>query len=393
MPDYYRIAIEKHNEWRGKISTELKAPLKDKEDLSVAYTPGVAQPCLEIAKNKDNAYKYTWKGNVVAVVSDGTAVLGLGDIGPEAALPVMEGKCALFKNFGGVNAVPLVIDTKDPKKIIEFVKTVAPTFGGINLEDISSPRCVEIERALIEELDIPVFHDDQHGTAIVTIAGLINALKIVNKKPEELTVVVSGTGAAGSSIIRMLKNFGVKEIYAVASNGVLLREDADKYNFVKKEIAEMTNSSNRRITLEEAMKEADVFIGVSAPKIITKEMVSSMKKDAIVFAMANPEPEIAYQDAVDAGARVVGTGRSDFPNQINNVLAFPGLFKGALSVRSRKITEEMKIAAAEGIASLISDDELKEDYVIPRPFDPRVAEAVAKAVAEMAVKQGLSRDI
>lgn len=393
MADYYKIALEKHDEWKGKISTELKMPLETKDDLSIAYTPGVAQPCLEISKNKDEAYKYTWKGNVVAVVSDGTAVLGLGDIGPEAALPVMEGKCALFKKFGDVNAVPLVIDTKDPKKIIEFVKTVAPTFGGINLEDISAPRCVEIERTLIEELDIPVFHDDQHGTAIVTTAGLINALKIVNKKPEDITVVVSGTGAAGSSIIRMLKNFGVNEIFAFSTTGVILKEDMDKYNFVKKEIAEMTNNKNQRLTLEEAMAQADVFIGVSAPKIITKEMVKSMKKDAIVFAMANPEPEITYSDAIEAGARVVGTGRSDFPNQVNNVLAFPGLFKGALKVRSRKITEEMKIAAAKGLASLIDESELKEDYVIPKPFDERVAQTVADAVAEMAIKQGLSRDI
>ncbi len=391
MTNYYEKALEKHSEWKGKISVELKAPLNDREDLSVAYTPGVAEPCREIAKNKDMAYTYTWKGNIVAVVSDGTAVLGLGDIGPEAALPVMEGKAALFKRFAGVNAIPIVLDTKDPKEIIETVKRIAPTFGGINLEDISAPRCVEIERALIEELDIPVFHDDQHGTAIVVTSGIINALKLVKKKPEEVTLVVSGTGAAGSSVIKMMKDLGIGEIYAFNINGVLRKSDMEKYNFVEKEVAEITNSADEEISLTDAMKRADIFIGVSAPKILSKEMVSSMKKDAIVFAMANPEPEIAYEDAKEAGARVVGTGRSDFPNQVNNVLAFPGLFRGALDVRSRKITEEMKLAAAEGIASLITDEELSDEYVIPGAFDERVAKVVAKAVADKAVEQGLSR--
>ena len=391
MADYYEIALKKHEEWKGKISIELKAPLDSKDDLSIAYTPGVAQPCLEIAKNKDDAYKYTWKGNIVAVISDGTAVLGLGDIGPEAALPVMEGKAALFKRFAGVNAIPIVLNTKDPKEIISIIKNIAPTFGGINLEDISAPRCVEIERALIEELDIPVFHDDQHGTAIVVTSGIINALKVVKKRAEDVTAVVSGAGAAGSSVIKMLKRFGIANIYAFNINGLLNKDDTETYNFVEKEVAEITNNDNEKITLAQAMAKADIFIGVSAPRVINKAMVSSMKRDAIVFAMANPEPEIGYQDAKDAGARIVGTGRSDFPNQVNNVLAFPGLFRGALDVRSRKITEEMKLAAAEGLASLISEDELNEDYVIAGAFDPRVAATVAKAVAEKAIEQGLNR--
>jgi malate dehydrogenase (oxaloacetate-decarboxylating) len=391
MGNYYEKALELHEEWKGKISVELKAPLKDKEDLSVAYTPGVAEPCREIAKDRNNAYKYTWKGNIVAVVSDGTAVLGLGDIGPEAALPVMEGKAALFKRFAGVNAIPIVLDTKDPKEIIETVKRMAPTFGGINLEDISAPRCVEIERTLIEELDIPVFHDDQHGTAIVVTAGVMNALKLIGKKKEDVTLVVSGTGAAGSSVIKMLHAYGIRSIYAFNVNGILRKGEMDQYNFLEKELCEITNGEDEPLTLSEAMKRADLFVGVSAPKVLTKEMVASMKKDAIVFAMANPEPEISYEDAIDAGARVVGTGRSDFPNQVNNVLAFPGLFKGALQVRARKITEAMKMAAAEGIASLIEEKELREDYVIPGAFDERVAEVVADAVARKAVEEGLSR--
>ncbi len=391
MGNYYEKALSLHEEWKGKISVELKAPLMDKEDLSVAYTPGVAEPCREIAKDRDNAYKYTWKGNIVAVVSDGTAVLGLGDIGPEAALPVMEGKAALFKRFAGVNAIPIVLDTKDSKEIIETVKRIAPTFGGINLEDISAPRCVEIERTLIEELDIPVFHDDQHGTAIVVTAGIMNALKLIGKKKEEVTLVVSGTGAAGSSVIKMLHAYGIRSIYAFNVNGILRKGDMDEYNFLEKELCEITNEADEALTLSEAMKRADLFVGVSAPKVLTKEMVASMKKDAIVFAMANPEPEISYEDAVDAGARVVGTGRSDFPNQVNNVLAFPGLFKGALQVRASKITEAMKMAAAEGIASLIEEKELREDYVIPGAFDERVAEVVADAVARKAVEEGLSR--
>jgi len=382
MATIYEESLAKHAEWKGKMETRLKMPLENKRDLSLAYTPGVAEPCNVIAKDKEAVYKYTAKGNLVAVVTDGTAVLGLGDIGPEAGLPVMEGKAALFKQFGGVDAIPICLDTKDPEEIIKICKAIAPGFGGINLEDISAPRCVQIERTLIKELDIPVFHDDQHGTAIVVTAALINALKLVNKKAEDLTVTVSGLGAAGSSIIRMIHSLGVRNIYGFNSKGIVLREDNDKYSFLLKELTEITNLDNKRLTLAQAMAESDVFIGVSAPKLLSKEMVSSMKKDSIVLAMANPEPEIPYDDAVAAGARVVGTGRSDYPNQINNVLAFPGLFRGALDSRAKKITEEMKMAAARGIASLVSDEELKPDYVIPSPFDPRVAKAVAAAVSE-----------
>lgn len=391
MGNYYEKALALHEEWKGKISVELKAPLHDKEDLSVAYTPGVAQPCREIAQDKDKAYTYTWKGNIVAVVSDGTAVLGLGDIGPEAALPVMEGKAALFKRFAGVNAIPIVLDTKDSREIIDTVKRMAPTFGGINLEDISAPRCVEIERALIEELDIPVFHDDQHGTAIVVTAGIMNALKLTGKKKEEVTLVVSGTGAAGSSVIKMLHDYGIGNIYAFNVHGILRKGKKEEYNFLEQELCDITNEQDEELTLAEAMARADIFVGVSAPKVISKEMVSSMKKEAIVFAMANPEPEISYEDAVEAGAMVVGTGRSDYPNQVNNVLAFPGLFKGALRVRASRISEAMKMAAAEGIASLIDEKDLRADYVIPGAFDGRVAEVVAEAVAKKAVEEGYAR--
>ncbi len=390
--NYYEKALIAHEEWAGKLSTELKCKLETQEDLSIAYTPGVAQPCLEIAKNPDDAYKYTWKGNTIAVVSDGSAVLGLGNIGGAAAMPVMEGKCVLFKHFGGVNAVPLCINTQDTEEIIQFCKAIGPTFGGINLEDISAPRCVEIERRLIEEMDIPIFHDDQHGTAIVVTAALINSLKLVGKKPEDATVVVTGTGAAGSSIIRMLKDWNIKEIYAFSSKGVITRANAGD-NFVKQEIAEMTNTDQTEISLKDALAKADIYIGVSAPGIVTEEMIAGMKANAIVFPMANPEPEILYEAAKRAGARVVGTGRSDFPNQVNNVLAFPGLFKGALKVRASKITQEMKFAAAEGLASLIADSDLSEDYVIPKPFDPRVADVVANAVASKAIEQGLARVI
>lgn len=392
MENLEERALALHEKLEGKISTELKTSLETKEDLSLVYSPGVAEPCKKIAEDKSLAYKYTGKSNTIAVISDGTAVLGLGDIGPEAALPVMEGKCCLFKRFGGVNAIPLVIDTKDVEEIIKFVKLVSPGLGGVNLEDISAPRCIEIERRLKEELDIPVFHDDQHGTAIVTTAALINSLKLVGKKAEECTVVVSGVGSAGSSIIHMLKDMGINNVYAFNSKGVLNKKHKESYtNPLYKEISEITNNEGEDISLEEAMKKADVFIGVSVPNKISKEMVKSMKKDSIIFAMANPNPEITYDDAKEAGARIVGTGRSDYPNQVNNVLAFPGLFKGALDAHSKKISESMKIAAAQGIASLVSDEELNEDYVIPSPFDERVADVVAKAVAKKAIEEGLTR--
>ena len=389
MANVYEEALKLHEKTKGKLEVALKVGVNTKEDLSLAYTPGVAQPCREIHQNKNDVYKYTWKGNSVAVVSDGTAVLGLGDIGPEAAMPVMEGKAILFKQFGNIDAVPICLDTKDPKEIINIVKAIAPTFGGINLEDISAPRCVEIERTLKEELDIPVFHDDQHGTAIVVTAGLINALKVVNKKVEDVTVVVSGTGAAGSSIIKMIHDLGVKEIYGFNINGIVLKEDYDQYDFLTQELALITNSQNKRMTMKEAMKEADIFIGVSAPRLLTQDMVRSMKENPIVFAMANPEPEISYEDAIEAGVAVMGTGRSDYPNQINNLLAFPGLFRGALDVRATKITEEMKLAAAYGLASLVDEKELSATYVVPDAIDPRVAKTVAKAVSEKAIEQGV----
>lgn len=389
--NYYEEALKKHKEWEGKLSVELKMELKDKEDLSIAYTPGVAEPCLHIQNNPDDAYLYTWKGNTIAVITDGSAVLGLGDIGAQASLPVMEGKCVLFKAFAGVNAVPLLIDTDDPEEIIRIIKAVAPTYGGINLEDIKAPNCVKIERRLIEELDIPVFHDDQHGTAIVVTAALINALKLVKKNVSDITLVLSGAGSAGSSILRMLTQLGIKKSYVFDSKGLLNQQKSENYNFLAQEIAAISNPDCEDLTMAQAMAKADVFIGVSVPNIITKEMVASMKKDAIVFPLSNPEPEIAYELAKEAGARIVGTGRSDYPNQINNVLAFPGLFKGALAVRSSKISEEMKIAAAEGIASLLSEEELRDDYIIASPFDPRVAEVVADSVARKAKEQGLAR--
>ena len=391
MATIYEKALTKHEEWKGKISAELKMPLETRDDLSVAYTPGVAEPCRQIHKNPDDVYKYTWKGNTIAVVSDGTAVLGLGDIGPAAGLPVMEGKCVLFKKFAGVDAVPLCIDTKDPQKIIDFCKQIAPTFGGINLEDISAPRCVEIERTLIKELDIPVFHDDQHGTAIVVTAAIMNALKVAGKKPEDCTLVVSGTGAAGSSIIRMLHKFGIGKIYGFNINGIVIKEDYDKYDFLTKELTEITNPDNKRMTLKEAFVGADIFVGVSAPNLVSEEMIKSMAPKSIVFAMANPEPEITYEKAKAAGAYIIGTGRSDYPNQINNILAFPGLFRGALDCRASKITEEMKIAASRGLASLVSDSELGPDMIIPSAFDPRVSKVVAQAVADEARKAGLAR--
>lgn len=389
----YDQSAELHKNARGKLEVTIKVPLATREDLSLAYTPGVAGPCMEIAKNREAAYDNTWKGNVVAVVTDGTAVLGLGDIGPEAALPVMEGKAALFKEVAGIDAVPVCLGTKDPKEIIAIVKAIAPTYGGINLEDISAPRCVEIERALIKELDIPVFHDDQHGTAIVVTAAIINAVKVVRKEIRDLTVVVSGTGAAGSSVIKMLHNLGVKEIYGFNIKGIVTEDKCDNYDFLTKELSKITNSKREILSMAEAMAKADVFIGVSAPDLVTPEMVASMKRDPIVFAMANPEPEITYEAGKAAGAKIMGTGRSDYPNQINNVLAFPGLFRGALDCRATKITEEMKLAAAEGLASLVSEEELSEDYIIPNALDKRAAKAVASAVIAKAREQGLAKKV
>lgn len=385
--DYAKEALRLHAKWNGKLETVPKMKIENRDDLSIAYTPGVAAPCLEIEKDKKNSYVYTGRAHTVAVISDGSAVLGLGNIGPEAGMPVMEGKCVLFKALGNVDAVPLCLNTQDTDELVQIISSLEPSFGGINLEDIAAPRCFEVEKRLQEKMNIPVFHDDQHGTAIVVTAALVNALKVVGKKPEDVTVVVSGTGAAGSSIIHMIHDLGVKEIYGFNINGIVIKEDYDKYDFLTQELTEITNKSNKRMTMAEAVKEADVFIGVSAPGLLTKEMVQSMKEKPVVFAMANPEPEIKYHDAVDAGAAVVGTGRSDFPNQINNVLAFPGLFRGALDVHATKITEGMKLAAAKGLASLVSDEELNKDYIIPRATDARVAVTVAKAVSDQAIKE------
>lgn len=372
-------ALKKHEEWQGKLEITSKAKVDSREALAIAYTPGVAEPCKEIAKNKEDVYKYTMKGNTVAVISDGTAVLGLGDIGPEAAMPVMEGKAVLFKEFAGINAVPICIDTKDTDEIIKFVKQIAPTFGGINLEDISAPRCIEIEEALKKELDIPVFHDDQHGTAIVVLAGIINALKVADKKKEHCKVVVNGAGSAGLAITKLLLFYGFTDVTVVDRYGIL-EENAEWMNWAQKDICKVTNP--RKITglLQDALVGADIFIGVSAPGIVSKEMIQSMNKKSIVFAMANPVPEIMPDIAKEAGALVVGTGRSDFPNQVNNVLVFPGIFKGALMARASQITEEMKIAAATAIASMIKDEDLNENNILPEPFAKGVADRVAEAV-------------
>lgn len=386
----YEEALAAHKKWRGKIEVTSKAKVESKEDLALAYTPGVAEPCLKIAEDKNKAYEYTWKGNSVAVVTDGTAVLGLGDIGPEAALPVMEGKALLFKEFANIDAVPICLDTKDPQEIIQIVKAIAPTFGGINLEDISAPRCVEIERALIEALDIPVFHDDQHGTAIVVTAALINALKLVKKEPQDLKVVISGTGAAGSAIIHMLVDLGVKQIIAFNKDGAL-NEQLTNATFVEKEIIELIEPKDFSGTMAEAFIGADVFIGVSAPNLVTKEMVASMNDGNIVFPMANPEPEITYAEALAGGATVVGTGRSDFPNQINNVLAFPGLFRGAFVVEAKKITPKMKLACAHAIADSIPYSELTSDYIIPSAFEQNVVDSITEKVAEAARQDGVTR--
>ena len=372
-------ALLLHEEWNGKIETTAKSKVKTREDLALAYTPGVAEPCIVIAEDKEAAYKYTMKANTVAVVSDGSAVLGLGNIGPHAAMPVMEGKAVLFKEFGGVNAVPICLDTQDTEEIIKAVTYIAPGFGGINLEDISAPRCFEIEKRLKETLDIPVFHDDQHGTAIVVLAGCINALKIVGKDKNDCRVVVNGAGSAGVAITKLLLTYGFKNVTMCDKVGIV-GKDTDGLNWMQKEMALVTNLENKKGTLSDAMKGADIFIGVSAPNIVTKEMVASMNKDAIIFAMANPTPEIMPDVAKEGGARIVGTGRSDFPNQINNVVAFPGIFKGALEGRATQITEEMKLAAAKAIAALVPEDELSEDNIMPAAFNPNVAQVVADAV-------------
>lgn len=388
--DYNSLSLKMHEEHKGKVEVVSKVAVKNRDDLSTAYTPGVAEPCRKICDNKADVYKYTCKGNMVAVVSDGTAVLGLGDIGPEAAIPVMEGKSILFKEFGGVDAFPICLDTKDVDEIVETVKRIAPVFGGINLEDISAPRCFEIEKRLKEELDIPVFHDDQHGTAIVVSAGLINALKLVGKPFGEAEVVINGAGSAGISICKLLLQLGIGNVVLVDKQGALC-PGQDWMNPAQAEMAEITNKDRQTGPLAEIMKGKDVFVGVSAPNIVTAEMVASMAVDPIVFAMANPTPEIMPEEAAKGGVRVMATGRSDYPNQINNVLVFPGIFRGALDAKATGITEEMKMAAAKAIASIVTDDELKEDYIIPGAFDERVAKVVAKAVADEAIKLGITK--
>ncbi len=389
--DYNKLALEMHESHKGKISVISKVEVKTREDLSTAYTPGVAEPCRKIRDDKKEVYRYTAKGNLVAVVSDGTAVLGLGDIGPEAAMPVMEGKAILFKTFADIDAFPICLDTKDPEEIIKTVKYLAPTFGGINLEDISAPRCFEIERRLKEELDIPVFHDDQHGTAIVVSAGLLSALKLVKKDIGKVKAVINGAGSAGISICKLLLELGIGDVVLVDRMGALAPGE-DWMNPAQAEMAKRTNAEQIHGDLATVIKGRDVFIGVSAPNVVTAEMVSTMAKDAIVFAMANPTPEIMPDEAKKGGARVVATGRSDFPNQINNVLVFPGIFRGALDAKATDITEEMKIAAAKAIASIVTEEELNEDYIIPGAFDERVAKAVAKAVADTARAQGIVKE-
>lgn len=375
-------ALQMHEQWNGKLETAAKAHVNSREDLAIAYTPGVAEPCKVIAKDPEAAYKYTIKSNTVAVVSDGSAVLGLGNIGALAAMPVMEGKAVLFKEFGGVNAVPVCLDTQDTEEIIKTVVNIAPAFGGINLEDISAPRCFEIEERLKELLDIPVFHDDQHGTAIVVLAGIINALKVTGKKKEDCRVVVNGAGSAGVAITKLLLTYGFEHITMCDINGII-SSASPNLNWMQKKMTEVTNLENKTGSLADAMCGADIFVGVSAPGIVTKEMVASMNSDAILFAMANPVPEIMPDLAKEAGARVVGTGRSDFPNQVNNVVAFPGIFKGALERRATQITEEIKLATANAIASLVSDEELNENNILPEAFDSRVADVVSKAVKEL----------
>lgn len=388
--DYRKESLRLHGEWKGKIEVISSVPVKTKEDLSLAYTPGVAEPCLAIQKDVDLSYTLTRRGNLVAVITDGTAVLGLGDIGPEAGMPVMEGKCVLFKTFGNVDAFPLCVRTKSVDEIVNTVKLLAGSFGGVNLEDISAPRCFEIERRLKAECDIPIFHDDQHGTAIVTLAAMINALKLVKKDINDISVVVNGSGAAGIAITKLLMSMGLKKVILCDTKGAIY-EGRDNLNAEKAEMAKISNLQKIKGTLKDVLVGADVFIGVSAANMVTKEMVKDMAKDPIIFAMANPVPEIMPDDAKEAGAKVVGTGRSDFANQINNVLAFPGIFRGALDVRASDINDEMKIAAAKAIASLVSDEELNPDFVIPAPFDPRVGPTVAEAVKEAARKTGVAR--
>ena len=386
------VALQKHSEWRGKLDIALRAPIENDEDLAIAYTPGVAEPCLEIRKDEDLAYEYTGKGNLVAVITDGTAVLGLGDIGPSAAMPVMEGKCALFKRFGNVNAIPLCVDTKDVDEIVETVYRISKSFGGINLEDIGAPRCFEIERKLVEKCDIPIFHDDQHGTAIITCAAILNALKVVGKKRGDLKIVVNGAGAAGIAITELILDLHLGNAILCDSKGIVM-EGNPRNNAVKEEIAHRTNPIHQSGTLKDAIHNADVFVGVSQANMVTPEMVRSMDRDPIIFAMANPVPEIMPDVAKEAGAVVVGTGRSDFPNQVNNVLVFPGFFKGLLRVGATKVTQEMKIRAAEALASVITDEELNADYVLPGAFDERVADAIADAVSAEAVASGVCRPI
>ena len=380
--DLKEKALALHKQWNGKLSTEAKSPVKSREDLSIAYTPGVAEPCKVIAEDPSAAYTYTMKANTVAVISDGSAVLGLGNIGALAGMPVMEGKAVLFKELGGINAVPICLDTQDTEEIIRTVVNIAPAFGGINLEDISAPRCFEIEERLKELLDIPVFHDDQHGTAIIVLAGIINAMKVAGKDKETAQVVVNGAGSAGVAITKLLLRYGFKHVTMCDING-MLNESSPNLNWMQKEMVKVTNLEGRQGTLADALKGADIFVGVSAPNIVTKEMVASMNHDAILFAMANPVPEIMPDLAKEAGAKVVGTGRSDFPNQINNVMAFPGIFRGALEGHATKITEEMKLACAEAIASLVPDDELTETHIVPDALDPIIADVVSKAVKEL----------
>ena len=388
--DYNQAALKMHEDNKGKISVVSKVDVKTRDDLSTAYTPGVAEPCRRIRDDKSEVYRYTDKGNLVAVVTDGTAVLGLGDIGPEAAMPVMEGKAILFHEFAGIDAFPICLDTKDTDEIIETVKRIAPTFGGINLEDISAPRCFEIEKRLKEELDIPVFHDDQHGTAIVVAAGLTNALKLVGKSFADAKAVISGAGSAGISICKLLLELGIGDVILVDKNGALAPGE-DWMNPAQQAMAEVTNHEQLHGDLKDAMKGRDIFVGVSAPNIVTSDMVATMADDAIVFAMANPVPEIMPEESAKGGARVIASGRSDYPNQINNVLVFPGIFRGALDAMATDITEDMKVAAVNAIATIIPEEELREDYIIPGAFDPRVADGVAKAVAETARRTGISK--